>query len=361
MRLQKLIEHLARVELMNDKEIDNAIATLQAEKAKNARFGKGLQEDSINTTKPIARIQNSNPIAKPKIIKKVQSNQIQQVNHNELEELKKELESLKNQTQSKMLNPKPKNGLPWSGKQKIQDNESQSNSKTQQSQQNGQPKSINNIIDIIQKLEGNRPFITNTQKYGQALAASILAKTHAESGRRVNFEDEARKVIELKGGSYALIYKNGTPMRIAPYIWSLDQQTRRTWAIFTFNDFYGNKNPNPIKIWKTVSTQIVLTPVSHTSNMADGYGKGYLAKFDEGTQFQEALSLTDDNKLEEMRAENKHFLSSALTLWMDLSSYTKAKINIKLILIIFGVAAVAVLIFYIFKTHPNLLSSLTHL
>lgn len=343
---------------MNNDEIDDAIATLKAEKARNAaRATKGLEEDSIE----------SPPKPKPKFIQKPPQKQKPAQNPQEKKpymentELLAEIERLKQEVGitapiGEQYQPQLKPQPPWA-KKSAQPAFLQPPIPEQTTKPNGQPR-MSDTIEILKKLQGDKAFVTTAQKYGTALASSILAKTAGTPGRRLNFEDEAKTVIQLKGGSYSLIYKNGTPMRVAPYSWSLDMQTRRTWAVFMFNDFYGHINPPWWKFWKNVSKAIVLTPVSHTTNMADGYGKGYLTKFDEGTQFQQALSLTDDKKVEEMRSENKHFLSSALTLWMDLQSYTKPKINMKMILMIVAVAVVAIVGYYIFKTHPNLLSNI---
>lgn len=355
---------------------------MKAEKAKNA--AKGLQEDSVDAPNPPQKTQKPKIVQKPIPKKKATENlkkEFDRMDHGqklENEDLQKQIEFLKTQmsqtqprTQQQQQKPKS-NGLPpWAKKEQYQQPQQyqepmQPQKKAllippnyqQTSKPNGHSPQASSTIDILQRLQGDKSFITTSQKYGQAIAASILAKASSIPGNRVNFEDEARKTVQFQSGSYALIYKNGTPVRLAPYTWSLDQQTRRMWAVFNFNDFYGNKNPSPIKIWKSVSTAIVLSPLSHTSNMADNYGKGYLTKFDEGTQFQQALTLKDDQSIEQIRSENKHFLSSALTLWMDLQSYTKPKLNLKIILIIVALIAVVAVAYFLLKSNPNLLKGI---
>jgi hypothetical protein len=215
-------------------------------------------------------------------------------------------------------------------------------------------------FNTIQKLvaEQPKPFVTEVDKYGQAIAAGVIAQAKADPAKRLNFEDELRAKVELKGGSYGFIYKGSLPVRLVPFIWSLDQQTRRMWAVFSFNNFYGHKEPNSFAFWKRIKTIIVLTPFDNSPTQVDSFGKGYLAKFDEDTQFQVPLSIQDTQEAQKMRVENKQFISAALSLWMDLQSYTKAKINYKIIMYLIGAAVVIVAAYWFISSHPGFLTAL---
>ena len=340
-------------------DIDDMIKTLQERKAKLDKGKKGLQEEDLperkKETMNVTKKSHNGFTGKKGTM---ESTKVIEPDNSENDRLKEEIERLKKESLENTIKSQNSNKMPFMRNNNKNQNTTKQHiqAEAKNSQNNEIPKN-SNTIDIIQKLQGNKAFVTTAQKYGTALAATILAKSSTGKSNRVNFEDEARKTIELKSGSYAIIYKNITPVRISPYVWSLDQQTRRTWAVFTFYDFYGQKVP--WQPWKRLSTPIVLTPVSHTSAMADNFGKGYLSKFDEGTQYQVSLHLAeDDTTTEKILSENKNFLSAGLTLWMDLQQYTKNKMNLKMILIIVIVIAVAVLGYYIFKTHPGLLSNI---
>lgn len=209
---------------------------------------------------------------------------------------------------------------------------------------------------ILTKMNGKAPFMATANAYGKAIAESILVQSDATRMGRVNFEDEMKAKIEIKGGSYALIYKsNNIPARMVPFVWQLDQGTRRQWAVFTFNNFYGHKEPSQLKFWKRFWKILVLTPLDNGSGMVDDYGKGVLAKFDEKTQFQMALYARDNEMAEKIRVDNKNFISAALTLWMDLQAYTKPKLNMKLVLWLIVGAGIVVVAYYFLKTHPGFL------
>jgi len=209
-------------------------------------------------------------------------------------------------------------------------------------------KETTETIKILKQLAGNKPFITTAKNYGKALAESILAKSQATPAVRINFDDELKKTIQFNSGSYALIYKSNSPTRIAPFIWQLDQQTRGLWGVFTFNNFYGHRNSK--KPWKRISTPIVVTPFENSTEMVDSFAKGYLAKYDEKTQFQMPLTLKDSAALEALRNKARQFISAALMLWMDLQTYTKPKLNIKMIVIIILIAAAIALIYFYYPT-----------
>jgi len=209
---------------------------------------------------------------------------------------------------------------------------------------------------IIQKLRGTEPFMATAEAYGKAIAESILMEKRTEVGRRLNFDDTKRTRVEFKSGSYALVYKGRLPVRLAPFVWSLDQGTRRKWAVFTFDDFYGHAYS--MKPWKRLTTPIVLTPFDDSSNLVDNYGKGYLIKMDEATQFQMPLHVQDTAEAELMRVDNRNFISAALTLWMDLQAYTKAKANMKLIIAIALIAVVIVLLYLFWPMISGMLGNI---
>ena len=215
---------------------------------------------------------------------------------------------------------------------------------------------LSTTIGIIRKMEANRAFIASADQFGKAIAERVLADTSAKPGRRVNFEDSARKVITFKQGSYALIYSGASPKRQAPFLWALDQQTRRTWAVFRYNDFYGYNDP--VQPWKRLSTPVIVTPFNYSSEMVDSYGESYLAKFDQATQFQIPLHYRDTTTAEEMRKKIKDLVSAALTLWMDLQQYTKPKTNWRLIGFVGLLMVGAVVLYLVVKSHPHLLSGL---
>ena len=219
------------------------------------------------------------------------------------------------------------------------------------------------LLDRLNQKEA-LPIVTDVDTYAEVLAKIINEKTanpknilgDSPDPKRLNFEDEVRKVIDFRGGSFAVIYKNELPVRIAPFIWALDQKTRRTWAIFKFNDFYGHKYS--LMPWKRISEPIVLTPFIYDSNMVDSYGKGYYAKFDEGTQFQVPISMKYSKEAWADLMDSKQHISSALTLWMDLTSYTKNKLNIKLIIAIVLIAVVCVLGYFMWPTITKMLGGI---
>ena len=208
-----------------------------------------------------------------------------------------------------------------------------------------------------------QPFTTDIETYGKAIASSILEKSKYTNGigqdikvDRFNFSDALATKIEFKSGSFALIYKGNSPARIAPFTWSLDQETRRMWAIFTFNNFYGHKNP--MAPWKRIRTNIVLTPFDNSQNMVDSYPGGYLIKVDEKTLFQMPIGVQDTALAEKMRIDNKNFISAALTLWMDFQAYTKAKTNMTLILAIIGIVVLIIGIIYFWPQISGMLGGI---
>lgn len=215
------------------------------------------------------------------------------------------------------------------------------------------------VIETIRKMYEDKPFVTSANNYGKAVAASILAKSAAVSGKRVNFDEEFRTRIEFKGGSYALIYKGvNTPARLSPFLWQLDQGRRRTWAVFTFNNFYGHKDAPKWKFWKNIKQLVVITPYENSSMNVDDYGKGALAKFDEATQFQMPLGTTDSVNAEQERMLNRQFISAALSLWQDLLDYVKAKINWKLLMYLGIGAGVIIFAYWFISTHPGFLTAI---
>ena len=227
----------------------------------------------------------------------------------------------------------------------------------------GNPKMSKESKMILEKLQGDKPFKVSAEAYGKAVAESILLQTSGSATNRINFEDGLARTVEFKGGSYALIYKGKTPLRLAPFMWQLDQGTRRLWMVFTFMNFYGHNLPSPFKspiAWfrQKISIPLVLTPFDNSSDMVDDYGKGYLVKVDERTQFQMPMGIQDVKEAEKMRVDNKHFISAGLTLWMDLLAATKNKINMKMIaMLLIGVGIIAFAIWFI-HGHPGFLSSI---
>lgn len=222
----------------------------------------------------------------------------------------------------------------------------------------GNPKMSKESRQVLEKLNGNKPFQIAAEKYGQAIAESIMLQSQAVMSNRVNFEEDLKKVVEFKNGSYSIICKGTLPVRLSPFIWQLDQGTRRSWMVFSFNNFYGHKDPRAWEIWKKFWKILVITPFDSTSNMVENLPKGYLVKVDEPSQFQMPAMLTDSKEAEKMRVDNKHFISSGLTLWMDLQTYTKAKLNMKLIMYLIVAAGIVVFIFWFLKSHPGFLSIL---
>ena len=216
---------------------------------------------------------------------------------------------------------------------------------------------------VLEKLKAEKPFRIAAETYGKAIAESIILQTNGSAANRINFEEGLTRTVEFKGGSYALIYKGNTPLRVAPFLWQLDQGTRRLWAVFTFNNFYGHNLPHPLKspiAWfrQKISIPLVLTPFDNRSNMVDDYGKGYLIKIDERTQFQTPMGVQDDKEAEQMRVDNKHFISAGLTLWMDLLAATKNKINLRMIAYLLIGGAIVVFVIYFIHSHPGFLSGI---
>lgn len=217
-----------------------------------------------------------------------------------------------------------------------------------------------NSKEILENLTAHTPkaFMAAANAYGKALAENILIQSKAQNLKKINFDEEFIGKMEMRGSSYALIYKGDTPVRIAPCIWQLDQGTRRMWLIFTFNNFYGHKDPPSWKVWKRFWTVMVITPFDNSSDMVDRFGKGYLIKVDENTQFQVALADKDTKPMEQTRALNKAFISSALTLWQDLSAFTKPQMNWKLIMYLVGGAILIVVGYWWISNHPGILNGL---
>jgi hypothetical protein len=227
----------------------------------------------------------------------------------------------------------------------------------------GNPKMSKESKLVLEKLKAEKPFKIAAETYGKAIAESILLQTTGTPTARMNFDEGLTRTVEFKGGSYALIYKGKTPLRVTPFMWQLDQGTRRLWAVFTFNNFYGHNLPHPLKSpmgWfrQKISIPLVLTPFDNSSNMVEDYGKGYLMKVDERTQFQVPMNVQDDKEAEQMRVDNKHFISAGLTLWMDLLAATKNRVNMRMIAyLLIGLAIVGFAIYFI-HSHPGFLSGI---
>lgn len=212
------------------------------------------------------------------------------------------------------------------------------------------------VIESLSKEK--KAFTIRAEQYGKAIAESIMLQSQAPMSNKLNFEDEMKKRIELRGGSYALIVKGTLPVRVAPFMWQLDQGTRRSWAVFVFNNFYGHKDPHPLMFWKKIMKVLVLTPFDAGSNMVENFGKGYWVKFDEGSQFQMPVNVQDTIAAERMRVDNKYFISSALTLWVDLQAYTKAKLNMKMIMYLIIGAGVIIFAYWFLHSHPGFMSGI---
>jgi hypothetical protein len=213
--------------------------------------------------------------------------------------------------------------------------------------------------EVLDKLGGDKPFIVEATKYGTAIAESIIAQSAASDAFKTDFDGMLRKKIEFRAGSYALIYTQGRiPARLTPFVWQLDQNTRKTWAVFTFNNFYGHKDPNPIFFWKKLYIQLVLTPFDKSPDITDGYRGGYLAKFDEDTQFQMDIHIKDDDVDRKNRVDNKNFISGGLQLWQDLANFTKPQINRRFLLYIAAGVIIIIVVYWFLSTHPGIFNGL---
>ena len=213
---------------------------------------------------------------------------------------------------------------------------------------------------IMKMMHGSKPFVVDADAYGKAIAESIITQSTANKDWKVDFDGEMRKRIEFRGGSYGLVYNQGKiPVRCVPFVWQLDQSTRKTWAVFTFNNFYGHKPSNVIMFWKRMWTTLVITPFNKSSDITDGYRGGYLAKFDEDTQFQMDIHKGDDSLDQKNRIDNKNFISAGLQLWQDLNAYTKPKFNMRLVIYLVVGIALVVLGYWYISTHPALLGGLS--
>lgn len=196
-------------------------------------------------------------------------------------------------------------------------------------------------------------------KYAKQLAEEVQKRNQSKPADKIEFGEGLRQAMPISGSSYGLIYKGQLPVRIVPFLWQMDSKTQRTWAVFNADDFYGRK-PS-IYPWRRVWTRLVITPFDKSGQVAEAFGKGYLAKFDEATQFQMPFYSPDKQTLQNDRIDNEHFISEVLTLKEELTEYLKPKLNMRFILTIIIVIGIAALLIWFFLSHPNMFSGLTQL
>lgn len=197
-------------------------------------------------------------------------------------------------------------------------------------------------------------------QYSKWLANQVYANLRATKGTLLELESRRKQVIEFNSGvSYAIIKEGEIDTRIVPFMWQQNLETRNTWAVFRFSQFYNR--PESILPWRKIKYPILLIPMnkmSGKSGFTDPIPRGILAKFQAETlqQLQISRIYTDAEKAQMEQAGQ--MISANLQLYRDLTDLEKPHYNIRFIIFILLIVAAIIIGYWFFTTHPQILSGL---
>ena len=159
--------------------------------------------------------------------------------------------------------------------------------------------------------------------------------------------------IEFKAGSWALIYKEDLVVRMIPFLWQQDKETKQNWAIMLEQSFYGK----PLKPMQ-ISYPLLIIPFDKSRKNVDYYGRGFLISVDEISQLQIPLHQLDNDMELNKRLEDNAFNSQNMALYRELIIHAKKKWNWTLIIVLILVAVVIGIFVYFLHTHPDFLQNI---
>jgi flagellin-like hook-associated protein FlgL len=235
------------------------------------------------------------------------------------------------------------------------------------------PVPLDSPIKTLLKKKIKNPFKQESQEeVGQPIRGPAGAKEDSDAfTERTNLKISAKQIprtsqldlanpnrarMEMAGGNYGFIYKNDMLLRVVPFIWQQDIETRNTWAIFKAHEFYGLKQST--YPWRRLKTQVLVIPFDKSSDSCDLTPRGYGAKFDEASISQLSMHWKETAATRRERVDDLRFLSQNLQLYRDLQKYTQAKWNMFLIIMAIVIIIIAVAGIYIWKTNPHFLNNL---
>lgn len=220
-----------------------------------------------------------------------------------------------------------------------------------------QPQNVEDIPEEQEEVKGQK---LTLEQYSKWLSQQVYKDLGARRATLLEFESKRKQTIEFNSGvSYAIIKEGEIDTRIVPFMWQQNLETRNTWAVFRFSQFYNR--PESIVPWRKFKYPILLIPMNKMSGKAgftDPIPRGILAKFQAETLQQLQLSriYTDTEKAQMEQAGQ--MISANLQLYRDLTDLEKPHYNIRFILLLLIIAAAVIIGYWFFTTHPQILSGL---
>jgi hypothetical protein len=197
---------------------------------------------------------------------------------------------------------------------------------------------------------------TPEAEYGDKEIVKKFKQANPKTAKKLEYNGAIQK-MEYQGGSYADLYRGNTRIRTIPFVWQQDTETRNSWAVFSFNDFY-NQKPS-IWPWRRLKYQIVIIPVDKGMDACDLITGGHtMAKFDIDSLSQMNIHINYNKELLEKLAKQQRLVSANLQLYRDLNKYTNPKTNWYFIIGILIVAAFAILGYWYITSHPQFLQGI---
>ena len=196
----------------------------------------------------------------------------------------------------------------------------------------------------------------NADKKTQDSVMKTLMGAKKIPEKYIEYADTPPTKVEFKRGSWADVYKEDLLVRMIPFIWQQDKETKQNWAIMLEQDFYGK----PRSFWQ-FSYPLLIIGFDKSRNYVDYYGKGFKIAVDEVSQLQIPLHEMDDDIKLQARLEDNSFKSQEMALYRELIIHAKKKWNWTLIIILVLVAVILGVVVWYFHSNPNALTGLTNI
>jgi len=165
--------------------------------------------------------------------------------------------------------------------------------------------------------------------------------------------------VQFRTGSWAIIYKGDTPVRMIPFVWQQDIETRSNWFIFKARAFYNQGQP--MAPWQRAKTPIIVMPFDKSEFSCEQFSEGYLARVDEASLTQMPIFRKENPADRDKRVKDLRMISFNLMLYRMLNKYMNSKFNWIFIAIIVIIMIAVVAVVWEIHTHPQVLYGLTHM
>lgn len=210
-------------------------------------------------------------------------------------------------------------------------------------------------------ITGNKGKVVDKNMLAIAYTKQLDAVEKAMNPKTANTVDYSNPILqklEFVGGNYAHIYKEDTELRVVPFVWQQDVETRNTWSVFSRDAFYGTK-PSSVP-WRRLKTQMLIIPFDKSGDSCNMTPRGYAAKFDEASISQLSMNYRETQDSRRDRVDDLRFLSANLQLYRVLTKYNNPKWNIFLIVAIIAIIGIIGFVAFYLSKHPNALSGILH-